>query len=177
MSEITRLEKIANNFIETYLRDNPVMIFSLDTELESYTEDIEELNDEKSRTEILREYLKNKTNDEEINSELINAADKALNPSYNNNYEEEMPDDNLLYYMQNIEDHIIYELAQLVLRSDKVRIRTMHELEEAQQDDPIMPNKWIYHKNSDLNEVLNYIRNVYDEFRIEDEIDEHHNLS
>jgi hypothetical protein len=76
------------------------MIFSLDTELESYTEDIKELNDEKSRTEILTEYFKNKTNDEEINNELINAADKALNPSYNNNYEEEMPDDNLLYYMQ-----------------------------------------------------------------------------
>ena len=53
--------------------------------------------------------------------------------------------------MQNIEDHIIYELAQLVLRSDKVRIRTMRELEETEQDDPIMPNKWIYHKDSDLN--------------------------
>ena len=50
MTEITRLQKIANNFIETYLRDNPVMIFSLDTELESYAKDIEELNDEKSRT-------------------------------------------------------------------------------------------------------------------------------
>jgi hypothetical protein len=58
----------------------------------------------KNLEEILREYLKNKTNDEEINSELINAADKALNPAYNNNYVEEMPDDNLLYYMQNIED-------------------------------------------------------------------------
>jgi hypothetical protein len=160
MTEITRLEKIANNFIETYLRDNPVMTFSLATELESFTEDIEELNDEKSRAEILTEYFKNKTNDEEINSELINAAGRDL-----------------LEYMESIEDHVIYELAQLVLRSDKVRIRTMHELEEAQQDDPIMPNKWIYHKNSDLKDVLNYIRDVYDEFRIEDEIDEHHNLS
>jgi hypothetical protein len=65
------------------------MISSLDTELESYGEDIEELNDEKSRAEILTEYLKNKTNDEEINSELINAADKALNPTYNN-YDEDV---------------------------------------------------------------------------------------
>jgi hypothetical protein len=30
------------------------MIFSLDTELESYAEDIEELNDEKSRRDIKR---------------------------------------------------------------------------------------------------------------------------
>ena len=45
MTEITRLQKIANNFIETYLRDNPVMTFSLATELESHIEDIEELND------------------------------------------------------------------------------------------------------------------------------------
>jgi hypothetical protein len=45
----------------------------------------------------------------------------------------------------------------------------MRELEEAEQDDPIMSNKWIYHKNSDLNEVLEYIRNLYDSFRIEDE--------
>ena len=157
MTERTRLEKIANNFIETYLRDNPIMIFSLDTELESYAKDIEELNDEKSRAEILTEYLKNKTNDEEINSELINAADKALNPVYNNNYDQEMHDDNLLYYMQNNDDPLIYELAQLVLRSDKIRIKTMRELEEAEQDDPIMLNKWVYHMNSDLKDVLNHI--------------------
>jgi hypothetical protein len=35
-----------------------------------------------------------------------------------------------------------------------------------------MPNKWIYHKNSDLNEVLDYIRNLYDSFRIEDQSEE-----
>jgi hypothetical protein len=148
------------------------MTFTLDIDLQDYMEDIDELNNEKTVTEILREYLESKTNDEDINNELINAAEKPLDAT-----DEERPDLDLLVYMQSIEDPITYELAQLVLRSDKVRIRSMHELEEAEQDDPIMPNKWIYHKNSDLNEVLNYIRNVYDGFRIEDEIDEHHNLS
>jgi hypothetical protein len=74
--------------------------------------------------------------------------------------------------VQSIEDPIIYELTQLVLRSDKVKIRTMHELEEAGQDDHILANKWIYHKDLDLKEVLNYIRNQNDFFRKEDEREE-----
>jgi hypothetical protein len=36
---------------------------------------------------------------------------------------------------------------QLVVRNRKIRIRTMHELEDIEQADPIMPNKWIYHKD------------------------------
>jgi hypothetical protein len=139
------------------------MVFSLETELQDHIENIEELNDEKMLNEILSEYLKNKTNDEEIDAELINAADKL------DATDEERPDLDLLVDMQSIEDPITYELAQLVLRSDQVRIRTMHELEEAGLEDPILPNKWIYHKDSDLNEVLEYIVNEYDSFRMEDE--------
>jgi hypothetical protein len=98
----------------------------------------------------------------------------------------EILDEKLLYQIANnlVVNGSIYLLFQslaCVLQGCiillPVLFHTMHELEESEQDDPIMPNKWIYHKNSDLNEVLNYIRNVYDGFRIEDEIDEHHNLS
>jgi hypothetical protein len=32
----TRLEKIADDFIENYLRNNPVMVYSLDNQLEDY---------------------------------------------------------------------------------------------------------------------------------------------
>ena len=74
------------------------------------------------------------------------------------------------------EEPLIDELTQLVLRSKKVRIRRMHEIEEAVLEDPLLPNTWIYHKDSDLKQVLDDIFNEYDSFRIEDEIDEHHNL-
>ena len=52
----------------------------------------------------------------------------------------------------------------------------MHEIEEAGLEDPLLPNTWIYYKDSDLKQVLDDIVNEYDSFRIEDEIDEHHNL-
>ena len=64
--------------------------------------------------------------------------------SYN---DEESPDTTLLQYMQSTPDPLIQELMQLVVRNRKIRIRTMHELEDIEQADPIMPNKWIYHKD------------------------------
>ena len=45
----------------------------------------------------------------------------------------------------------------------------MHELEEAELDDPILPNKWIYHKDAPLKNVLNYILHEYEMFKNEDE--------
>ena len=60
MSESTRLEKIADDFIETYLRGHPVMIYSLNTELEEYVENIKELKNNATADEILKEYLKSK---------------------------------------------------------------------------------------------------------------------
>jgi hypothetical protein len=78
----------------------------------------------------------------------------------------------LLEYMQHIDDPLIYQLIQLVIRSDKVRIKTMHELKDVEQEDPYMPNKCIYYKDSDFNDVLNYIRDFYDSLRKEDEIEE-----
>lgn len=58
------------------------------------------------------------------------------------------------------------------MTSDKVRMRKMDELEIAEQEDPLMPNEWIYHKNSDYNKVLEYIREEYDMLRQEDEIED-----
>jgi hypothetical protein len=52
MAEITRLEKIADKYIEDYLKDHPINDFSLETDLEEYTENIE------GKSEILQEYLK-----------------------------------------------------------------------------------------------------------------------
>lgn len=157
MIEITRLQKIANNFVETELRNYHLIVYHLGIELQDYIKNIEELNDKKTGTEILREYLKIKPSDEEIDNEIVNAdGDRDLLD---------------LIHLPS-EEPLIYELTQLVLRSDKVKIRTMQELEEAGQDDPILANKWIYHKDLDLKEVLNYIRNENDFFRKEDEREE-----
>jgi hypothetical protein len=58
---------------------------------------------------------------------------------------------------------------QLVIRSSKARIRNMCELVEAEQDDSIIPDKCVYHKDQNLDAVLNHIRVEYDELRREDE--------
>jgi hypothetical protein len=159
MSEITTLEKIANNFIETELKNYHLIVYHLGIELQDYIKNIEELNDKKTGTEILREYLKIKPSDEEIDNGIINAGG----------------DRDLLDLMRlPSEEPLICELTQLVLRSKKVR--RMHEIEKAGLEDPLLPNTWIYHKDSDLKQVLDDIVNEYDSFRIEDEIDGHHNL-
>jgi hypothetical protein len=159
------------------------MIYSLDKELEEY-EDIRELKNNVNAKEILQEYSKSKkkkTIDEEINNELINAGDKVhniaeqlLNAPYRlpDGYnDEESPDTSLVQYMQSAHDPLIYEVMQLVVRNHKIRIRTMHELEDIGQEDPIMPNKWIYHKDLSLNKVLKYIVDHNDTLRKEDEMD------
>jgi hypothetical protein len=51
---ITRLEKIADSFIDDYLKDHPIMFYSIDVELKEYLVNIEELNDTDSVNGILR---------------------------------------------------------------------------------------------------------------------------
>ena len=57
MAEKTRLEEIADDFIENYLRNNPVMIYSLDMVLEDYVQNIEGIDDDKRR-EYLRSIIR-----------------------------------------------------------------------------------------------------------------------
>lgn len=47
----------------------------------------------------------------------------------------------------------------------------MRELEEAELEDPVMPNKWIYHKDTPIKDVLKYILREYDMFKNEDEME------
>ena len=97
----------------------------------------------------------------------------AVSDEYDDEYDDqEIPDTTLLAHVESIEDPLIYQLTHLVLRSNKVRIRKMHELEEAELDDPILPNKWIYHKHAPLKNVLNYILHEYEMFKNEDEMEE-----
>ena len=176
MVEATRLEKAADGFIENYLRDHPIMVYELDNELKEYAEDVPELNDKIRLNEIMLEYMnseKGKDIQEDVNSELINAEERVSNPS--ENYRNiETPDTALLAHIQYVAqaDSVIGELMQLVTRSNKVRIREMKELKQAEQDDVYSPNKWIYHKDWNLSEVLNYIRNEYDQYRKIDEEEE-----
>ena len=48
----------------------------------------------------------------------------------------------------------------------------MHEIEEQEQEHPIIPNTWVYHKDSDLDEVLNYIKQEYESLIKFDEMEE-----
>lgn len=43
MNTISRLEKIADSFIDDYLGDHPIMFYLLKDELDEYLESIEEL--------------------------------------------------------------------------------------------------------------------------------------
>ena len=166
----TRLERIADEFVESYLRNNPVMVYSLDTFLEDWvTQHREELEANNSLTldEILRQHLQNTTDyKDKIDIELITAA-----TSYK--YEdEEIVDTTLLEHVKSIDYQLTYQLTQLVLRNSKVRIRTLHELEEAELEDPLMPNKWIYHKDCPLSDVSNYVLRGYEMLNKEDEKEE-----
>jgi hypothetical protein len=170
---MTRFEKNADNFIETVLRDRPIMIYDIVSEVEEYIATIDDFKENNSK--MLLDYFKNKTNQEEINNEIMNAlnySDKQLEEANNispedNNYnmDADAPDLVLIEYIGSIPDPIIYELIQLIVRSNKVRIRTMHELVEAGLDDPFIPDKWIYHKDWRLDEVLDYIRKELDWYR------------
>jgi hypothetical protein len=170
----TKLEEIADNFVEDFLRNCPVMVYSLHTFIEDWIDDKrKELENKNNLTleDILRQHRKSRSDDKEIDNELINAAEKVLNPADT----EEIPDTTLLAEVESIEDHLLYELTHLVLRSSKVRIRYMDELEESELD-PFIPNKWIYHKDAPLEDVLNYIRSENRMFRKEDEFEEQEQL-
>jgi hypothetical protein len=169
MTEETRLEKISDDFIENYLRDNPVMIYSLDKQLEDYVQHTGGIVDK--RDEISTEHYKKRGLDKDVDNELINAAEKVLNGTTSDSYDKEKPDMTLIAQVESIEDPLIYQLTHLVLRSNKVRIRTMHELEEAELEDPIMPNRWIYHKDTPLKNVTGYILREYEMFKNEDEME------
>jgi hypothetical protein len=80
----TRFEKIADNFIETVLRDRPIMIYDIVSEVEEYIATIDDFKENNSK--MLLDYFKNKTNQEEINNEIINAlnySDKQLEEATN----------------------------------------------------------------------------------------------
>jgi hypothetical protein len=173
MDSKTRLEGIADDFVEDYLLNNPIMIYSLDTFVEDWIADHrKELEENNNMTleEILSQHLQIRSKDKEIDNEIINAADKVWNAVTSGSFDdEEMPDTTLIAQVESIEDPLIYQLTHLVLRSNKVRIKTMSELEEAELEDPLMPNKWIYHKDTPLENAMNYVLQGYEMFKNEDE--------
>lgn len=54
-------------------------------------------------------------------------------------------------------------------RNKNTTYRYMHEIEDAEQDDPINPDGWIYHKDWALDRVLSYIRKSNEELMKDDE--------
>jgi hypothetical protein len=137
------------------------MVYSLDTNLADWVAEYEEELKAISKLtmeEILSQHMRIRSNDKQIDNEIINATEKVMNAITSGflNYNE-MPDTTLIAQVESIEDPLIYQLTHLVLRSSKVRIKTMSELEETELEDPILPNKWIYHKDTQLKDVIKYI--------------------
>jgi hypothetical protein len=166
MADEIRLEKIADDFVEIYLKEHPVMIYSLDTEIKEYVEN-EGLS--KNRDDILREYLERKTSDRKIIDERINILDKTV---YVRDNKSKLGNSILLLeYTQSIADPLIQELTRLVITSNKVRIRSFEELEDVELEDSIMPNEWIYHKDMNSTEVSDCVLQYYDNLKQEDDID------
>ena len=137
MTEVTRLEKIADDYIEDYLRDHPINDFSLESDLEEYTENILGLN----KDETLQEYLKSEksnTIEAEIHSKLdIDTDDiETLNTILLGNIESIC-----------IHNKFIGELMKMVIVNNKVIVRDMKELRESEQDDLYSSDNWIYHKD------------------------------
>jgi hypothetical protein len=111
---------------------------------------------------------------DEVNNELISAADNISNP-YRKGIDDIVEGDYLdipLEYMQSSPGPLIHELKRLVVRNKRVRRMEMRELEEINQEDRFLPNKWMYHDEWDLVEVLNYIRQYNDRLRQEDELED-----
>jgi hypothetical protein len=194
MTEVTRLEKIADGYIEDYLRDHPINDFSLETDIGEYTENIPGLN----KDEILEEYLKSEKSsiiEDEIYNKLDIHADymETLNTFIGKGKEtlnkllagdEETHkfftddkgtlDTHLLINIKTVcsQNEFIGELMKLVIVNDKVIVRDMKELREAELDDLYSSDNWIYHKNWKPEDVVNYVRKENDSFRIEDESEE-----
>ena len=59
------------------IRDHPLIVYSIDIDLQDYIEGVNELDDEKTATEILREYLENKTNDKDLISRQIELIEQV----------------------------------------------------------------------------------------------------
>jgi hypothetical protein len=163
MINITQLEKIADDFIESYLKETPEMVYLLYETLQEYIQE-QQLN--MSKDEILKEHSKIKAVDRAITDEDLDILERFWGKT------SEIEESNLLLYFQSMPDPFIKELTALVMTSDKVKMRGMDELEIAEQEDPLMPNEWIYHKDSDPNKVSEYILEEYDMLRQEAEIED-----
>jgi hypothetical protein len=147
------------------------MIYSLDKQLEDYIVHAEGI--EGKRNEISTEHYRKRGLDKDVDNELINAAEKVLNAATSDSYSDgEMPDTTLIAHVESIEDPLIYQVTHLVLRSNKVRIETMNEIEEAELEDPVLPNKWIFHKGAPRGNVVDYILRQYEMLKNEDQREE-----
>jgi hypothetical protein len=106
----TKLEMIADDFVEDYLLNNPIMVYSLETYLEEWIADHRkelEVKNNHTLEEILSQHLRIRSNDKEIDNEIINAADKVLNTATSNSSDDrEMPDTTLIAQVESIEDPV-----------------------------------------------------------------------
>jgi Fic family protein len=115
------------------------MVYSLDTSLEEWVADHRkelEASNNLTLEEILSQHLRIRSNDKEIDNEIINAAEKVLNAATSDSYGDgEIPDTTLIAQVESIKDPLIYQLTHLVLRRRNVLNYILHEYEMFKNED------------------------------------------
>lgn len=166
------IEKIAGDFVQEVLKNHPVEIFLIEIDVSDFIHEKEISVDQLN--ECLKQYLDSKNETIEI-KKVIN--EKLLSTSKYLNRVDEVYIDVIDYTqiiannVETIPDPIIRELVQLILSDERVKIRIMYEIEDMEQDDPWSSDIWLYHRDSNLDDVINHIRDLNDIFRQDDEMD------
>jgi hypothetical protein len=165
--------RVVDSFVQEVLRDYALEIDQIEIDVSDYLEDHFIKNKKMSR-EQLHENLKQQHNtDTNKNIEKV-VHEKLLSTSLNHDEGEIRQSTKFIAAtVGTITEPVIRELVQLVLRDDRVRIRRMYEIEERGLDDPLpfFSNVWLYHKDLDLNKIIEQISTWNEGFSQEDDID------
>jgi hypothetical protein len=167
------IEEIADDFVQEVLKDHPVEIFLIEIDTSDFIDDKKISADQLN--ELLKQHLDSKK--ETIDMKKVIHEKLQSTSKYQSRVDEVYKD--VLDYTQiiantveTIPDPIIRELVQLLLGDERVKIRIMYEIEDMEQDDLWSSNIWLYHRDSNLNDVINHIRDLNDIFRQDDEMDD-----
>jgi hypothetical protein len=167
------IEKIADDFVQEVLKDHPIEIILIEIDVSDF------IDDKNISADQLNEHLKQHLDSKKENIDMKKVIhEKLLSTSkYQSKVDEEYRD--VIDYTQiianNVEtipDPIIGEIVQLLLSDERVKIRIMYEIEDMEQDDLWSSDIWFYHRDSNLNDVINYIRDLNDILRQYDEMDD-----
>lgn len=159
-----KIEKIANQFVEGYLKEVPVGFYDLDLAVYEFIERITELNKKK----ILKEY-ETKRDSTSIKAQLceklhesedlsMTDTDKVTEKSPAMNYLGNLQDPELEYLEQISKfDPLVSAVLNLILLNDKVKVKGLLQYIEIDMNEPNFRDTWVYHSDWTFRKVLDHI--------------------